>query len=314
MANITSQMVKELREMTQAGMMDCKKALVEADGDMDKAVEWLREKGLAAAAKKAGRIAAEGVVASYITEDAKVGVVVEVNCETDFVAKTDNFINFSKNVAKHIALANPADVDALMNQKFVDDESKTITDLVSDATVSIGEKISIRRFARYETDKGAVESYIHMGGKIGVLLLVENDNAETIANDTFKTFYHDVALQIAAAKPSYVCKEEVPSENLAKEREILRAQALNEGKPEKIVDKMVDGRIQKYYKEVCLVEQPFVKDGDKSIAQLTAEVAKEIGANINIVSFERFERGEGIEKRQDNFAEEIAAQMAAMNK
>jgi len=314
MANITSQMVKELREMTQAGMMDCKKALVEADGDMDKAVEWLREKGLAAAAKKAGRIAAEGVVASYITDDAKVGVVVEVNCETDFVAKTDNFINFSKNVAKHIALANPADVDALMSQKFVDDEAKTITDLVSDATVSIGEKISIRRFARYETDKGAVESYIHMGGKIGVLLLVENDNADSIANDTFKTFYHDVALQIAAAKPSYVKKEEVPAENLAKEREILRAQALNEGKPEKIVDKMVDGRIQKYYKEVCLVEQPFVKDGDKSIAQLTAEVAKEIGANINIVSFERFERGEGIEKRQDNLAEEIAAQMAAIGK
>ena len=314
MANITSQMVKELREMTQAGMMDCKKALVEAEGNMDKAVEWLREKGLAAAAKKAGRIAAEGVVASYITDDSKVGVVVEVNCETDFVAKTDNFINFSKNVAKHIALANPADVDALMNQKFVDDESKTITDLVSDATVSIGEKISIRRFARYETDKGAVESYIHMGGKIGVLLLVENDNAATIANDTFKTFYHDVALQIAAAKPSYVTKEEVPAENLAKEREILRAQALNEGKPEKIVDKMVDGRIQKYYKEVCLIEQPFVKDGDKSISQLTAEVAKEIGANIKIVSFERFERGEGIEKRKDNFAEEIAAQMATIGK
>ena len=312
MANITSQMVKELREMTQAGMMDCKKALVEANGDMDKAVEWLREKGLAAAAKKAGRIAAEGVVASYITDDAKVGVVVEVNCETDFVAKTDNFLAFSKNVAKHIALANPADVDALMAQKFVDDETKTITDLVSDATVSIGEKISIRRFARYETDKGAVESYIHMGGKIGVLLKVENDNAETLNNETFKTFYHDVALQIAAAKPTYVKKEEVPAENLAKEREILRAQALNEGKPEKIVDKMVDGRIQKYYKEVCLVEQPFVKDGDKSISQLTAEVAKEIGANINIVSFERFERGEGIEKRKDNFAEEIAAQMAAM--
>ena len=314
MANITSQMVKELREMTQAGMMDCKKALVEADGNMEKAVEWLREKGLAAAAKKASRIAAEGVVADFITECGKVGVVVEVNCETDFVAKTDNFINFSKNVAKHIAMANPADVDALMAQKFVDDETKTITDLVSDATVSIGEKISIRRFARYETNKGAVESYIHMGGKIGVLLLVENDNEASIASETFKTFYHDVALQIAAAKPSFVKKEEVPAENLAKEREILRAQALNEGKPEKIVDKMVDGRIQKYYKEVCLIEQPFVKDGDKSIAQLTAEVAKEIGANINIVSFERFERGEGIEKRQDNFAEEIAAQMAAMNK
>lgn len=312
MANVTSQMVKELREMTQAGMMDCKKALVASEGDMDKAVEWLREKGLAAAAKKAGRIAAEGVVASYISEDAKVGVIVEVNCETDFVAKTDNFISFAKNVAKHIAKANPADVDELLNQKFVDDETKTITDLVSEATVSIGEKISIRRFARYATEMGAVESYIHMGGKIGVLLLVENDNAATLTNDTFKTFYHDVALQIAAAKPSYVRKEEVPTETLDKEREILRAQALNEGKPEKIVDRMVEGRVEKYYKEVCLLEQPFVKDGDKTISKLTAEVAKEIGANLKIVSFERFERGEGIEKRKDNFAEEIAAQMAAL--
>ena len=312
MANITSQMVKELREMTQAGMMDCKKALMEADGDMDKAVEWLREKGLAAAAKKAGRIAAEGVVASYVSDDTKVGVVVEVNCETDFVAKTDNFINFSKNVAKHIALANPADVDELMNQKFVDDESKTITDLVSDATVSIGEKISIRRFARYEAQDGAVETYIHMGGKIGVLLQVANDNAATLTADEFKTFYHDVALQIAAARPTYVRPEEVPAETLENERKILRAQAMEEGKPEDIANRMVEGRIKKYYKEVCLLEQPFVKDGDKSIKQVMAETAKAIGANLDLVKFERFERGEGIEKRKDNFAEEIAAQMAAM--
>jgi elongation factor Ts len=312
MANITSQMVKELREMTQAGMMDCKKALVEADGDMDKAVEWLREKGLAAAAKKAGRIAAEGVVTSYISDDAKVGVVVEVNCETDFVAKTDNFINFSKNVAKHIALANPADVDELMNQKFVDDESKTITDLVSDATVSIGEKISIRRFARYEAQDGAVETYIHMGGKIGVLLQVANDNAATLTADEFKTFYHDVALQIAAARPTYVRPEEVPAETLENERKILRAQAMEEGKPEDIANRMVEGRIKKYYKDVCLLEQPFVKDGDKSIKQVMAETAKAIGANLDLIKFERFERGEGIEKRKDNFAEEIAAQMAAM--
>ena len=312
MANITSQMVKELREMTQAGMMDCKKALMEADGDMDKAVEWLREKGLAAAAKKAGRIAAEGVVASYVSDDTKVGVVVEVNCETDFVAKTDNFINFSKNVAKHIALANPADVDELMNQKFVDDESKTITDLVSDATVSIGEKISIRRFARYEVQDGAVETYIHMGGKIGVLLQVANDNAATLTADEFKTFYHDVALQIAAARPTYVRPEEVPAETLENERKILRAQAMEEGKPEDIANRMVEGRIKKYYKEVCLLEQPFVKDGDKSIKQVMAETAKAIGANLDLVKFERFERGEGIEKRKDNFAEEIAAQMAAM--
>ena len=223
MANITPQMVKELREMTQAGMMDCKKALMEAQGDMDKAVEWLREKGLAAAAKKAGRIAAEGVVASYITDDASVGVIVEVNCETDFVAKTDNFISFSRNVAKHIALSNPADVDTLMGQPFVDDPAKTITDLVSDATVSIGEKISIRRFARYALTNGVVESYIHMGGKIGVLLKVENDNADTFANPVFHTFYHDVALQIAAAKPLFVRREEVPTEALNKERDILRA-------------------------------------------------------------------------------------------
>ena len=215
-------------------------------------------------------------------------------------------------VHEHGTFQGDADRAVVVDVKL--GQTKTITDLVSDATVSIGEKISIRRFARYETDKGAVESYIHMGGKIGVLLLVENDNADSIANETFKTFYHDVALQIAAAKPSYVCKEEVPSENLAKEREILRAQALNEGKPEKIVDKMVDGRIQKYYKEVCLIEQPFVKDGDKSIAQLTAEVAKEIGANINIVSFERFERGEGIEKRVNDLAADIAAEQAKMKK
>ncbi|MEG0125064.1 MAG: translation elongation factor Ts [Clostridia bacterium] len=309
MANITSQMVKELREMTQAGMMDCKKALIEAEGAMEKAVEWLREKGLAAAAKKANRIAAEGMVESYIADGAAVGVIVEVNCETDFVAKTDNFKAFCKDIAKHIALSNPSDVEELLAQKFVDNNAKTITDLVSDATVAIGEKISIRRFARYETKQGVVESYIHMGGKIGVLLLVENDTPATFANDTFRTYYHDVALQIAAAKPGFIRKDEVPNENLAKEREILRAQALNEGKPEKIVDKMVDGRIEKYYKEVCLLDQPFVKDPDKNIEQLTAEVAKEIGAKLSIVHFERFERGEGIEKRQDNFAEEIAAQM-----
>ena len=309
MAQITSQMVKELREITQAGMMDCKKALVHVEGDIQKAIEWLREKGLAAAAKKANRIAAEGMVASYVSDDASVGVIVEVNCETDFVAKTDNFTAFCKDVAKHIALANPADIETLMLQSFLDNDSKTITDLVSDATVAIGEKISIRRFARYETNCGAVESYIHMGGKIGVLLLVDNDNPESISSDTFKTYYHDVALQIAAARPTYVRKSEVDTTELDKEREILRAQALNEGKPEKIVDKMVEGRIEKYYKEVCLLDQPFVKDGDKNIATLTEEIGEAIGANLNIVSFARFERGEGIEKRQENFAEEIAAQM-----
>ena len=304
MAAVTSAMVKELRERTSAGMMDCKKALVESDGDMEKAIEWLREKGLSQAAKKASRIAAEGVVAQYISEDGTVGVIVEVNCETDFVAKADNFVNFCNNVAKHIAKANPADVDTLLTQAFVDDASKTVSDLVSEATVAIGEKISIRRFARYETT-GVVSTYIHMGGKVGVLVEVSTDKQD----DEIKVFAHDLALQIAAAKPEAVRREEVDAAKLEKEKEILRAQAINEGKPEKIVDRMVEGRIEKYYKEVCLLEQPFVKDGDKSIKGLMAEVAKATGANLDVVRFARFERGEGIEKRQDNFAQEIAAQM-----
>jgi elongation factor Ts len=306
MADVTSQMVKELRETTQAGMMDCKKALIEADGNMEKAIEWLREKGLAAAAKKASRIAAEGMVAGYVSPDTKVGVIVEINCETDFVAATDNFKGFCAKIAKHIAVANPADVETLMTQTFTDDATKTITDLVSEATVAIGEKISIRRFARFEAKAGVVETYIHMGGKIGVLIEVDNDNPATYGNDVFKAYYHDLALQIAAARPSYVVKSEVPTGKLDKEKDILRAQALNEGKPEKIVDKMVLGRIEKYYKEVCLIDQPFVKDPEKSVEQYTAEVEKATCATIKPVRFERFERGEGIEKRQENLADEIA--------
>ena len=305
MAAVTSAMVKELRERTNAGMMDCKKALVNSDGDMDKAIDWLREKGLAQAAKKASRIAAEGVVAQYITPCGCTGVIVEVNCETDFVAKTDNFINFANNVAKHIAKANPADVDELMAQKFVDDETKTIADLVSEATVAIGEKISVRRFARYQTE-GVVSTYIHMGGKVGVLVEVAADEAGK-NSEAVKTFAHDLALQVAAAKPEAVRREEVDSTKLEKEKEIQRAKAIEAGKPEKIVERIVDGQIEKYYKEVCLIDQAFVKDPDKSIKALMAEVAKEAGATLDVVRFTRFERGEGIEKRQDNLAEEIAA-------
>ncbi len=304
MAAITSAMVKELRERTAAGMMDCKKALMATDGDMEKAIEWLREKGLAQAAKKASRIAAEGVVAQYVAPCGCTGVIVEVNCETDFVAKTDNFKDFANNVAKHIAKANPASVEEMLEQKFVDDETKTISDLISDATVAIGEKISVRRFARYKTE-GAVSTYIHMGGKVGVLVEVACDEAHK-DDEAVKEFAHDLALQIAAAKPEAVRREEVDSSKLEKEKEILRAQALNEGKPEKIVDKMVEGRIEKYYKEVCLIDQAFVKDGDKNIKAYMADVAKATGAELDIVRFTRFERGEGIEKRQDNLAEEIA--------
>ena len=309
MAAVTAAMVKELRERTNAGMMDCKKALLAADGDMDKAIDWLREKGLAQAAKKASRVAAEGVVAQYVTPCGCTGVIVEVNCETDFVAKTDNFAAFANNVAKHIAKANPADVDELMNQKFVDDETKTISDLVSEATVAIGEKISVRRFARFQTE-GVVATYIHMGGKVGVLVEVATSE-EGKNNDAVKQFAHDLSLQIAAAKPEAVRREEVDSEKLEKEREIQRAKALEAGKPEKIVDRIVDGQIEKYYKEVCLLDQQFVKDPDKTIKGLMAEVSKAAGAPLDVVRFARFERGEGIEKRKDNLAAEIAAMQKA---
>ena len=302
MANITAALVKELRERTQAGMMDCKKALMENDGDMDKAIDWLREKGLAQAAKKAGRIAAEGAVVQYITECGKVGAVVEVNCETDFVAKTDNFMNFANSVAKHVALANPADIESLNSQKFVDDETKTIEDLISEATVAIGEKISVRRFERYETT-GLVSSYIHMGGMVGVLVEVSTEAGD---NEAVQELAHDICLQIAAAKPEAVRREEVNSENLEKEKEIYRVKALESGKPEKIVDKIVDGQIEKYSKDGCLLEQVFVKDADKTVKGLVAEVSKAVGAPIDVIRYARFERGEGIEKRKDNLAEEIA--------
>ena len=273
---------------------------------MEKAIEYLREKGLAAAAKKASRIAAQGMVQGYVSEDGQIGVIVEVNCETDFVEKTDSFKDFCGKIAKHIALAAPADVETLLKQKFADDPSKTITDLLSDATVAIGEKISIRRFVRYQAAAGVVETYIHMGGKIGVLVEVSNDTPATFTADAFKAYYHDLALQIAAAKPEHVLRAEVPTDTLDKEKKILREQALNEGKPEKIVDRMVEGRISKFYKDVCLTEQEFVKDPEKCINQYTAEVEKAIGAKIGPVRFARFERGQGIEKRQDNLAEEIA--------
>ena len=287
MANFTAKDVMALREMTGTGMMDCKKALIEADGDMDKAADILREKGLSAAAKKASRIAAEGIVDKYISEDGKLGVLVEVNCETDFVAKTDAFREFVAMIAKQVADINPADVDALMASEM---NGMTVEAALNEAVTKIGEKISIRRFERYE---GFVDSYIHMGGKIGVLVLADaQPEAATI---------HDVALQIASAKPSYINIEDVDTTELEKEKEILRAQALNEGKPENIVDKMVIGRINKYYKEVCLMEQPFVKDGDISVKKM-------INGAFNVVRFARFEMGEGLEKRQDDFAAEVAKQ------
>lgn len=289
----TAKDVMNLREMSGAGMMDCKKALLQCDGDMDKAMDYLREKSLAASAKKAARIAAEGIVDAYVCPTCGVGVLVEVNCETDFVAKTDDFKNLVKTIAKHIAKKNPANVEELLEQNFVDDESTTISGLINAAVAKIGEKISIRRFVRIE---GAVDTYVHMGGKIGVIVEVEG-NAD-------KAVMHDVAMQIAAAKPTCISKEDVDQSEIEKEKEILKAQALNEPKPKpmNIIEKMVEGRIEKYYKEVCLLEQPFVKEQDKTVAQM-------INGMFVVKSFVRYEMGEGLQKREDNFAEEVMSQM-----
>ena len=291
----TAKDVMALRERTGAGMMDCKKALTECNGDAEKAIDFLREKGLAAAAKKAGRIAAEGIVGSYMTDDRKVGVIVEVNCETDFVAKTDDFKAFVATIAKQIAVKNPATVEELMEQTLVDDPAKTVNMLLNEAVAKIGETISIRRFQRAE---GVVDTYVHLGGKIGVLVDVEG---EAVAEKL-----HDVAMQIAAAKPNCISRDDVNQADVEKEKEILRAQALNEPKPkpEAIIEKMVNGRIEKYYKEVCLMEQPFVKDQDQSVGQM-------VGGAFKVLSFTRFEMGEGLQKREDNFAEEVMSQTKA---
>ena len=292
----TAKDVMALREMSGAGMMDCKKALTACEGDMDKAMDYLREKSLAASAKKAARIAAEGIVSSYVTDDHKVGAIVEVNCETDFVAKTDDFKALVNSVAKLVVEKNPADVDELM---ALDCGDGTIAEMVNRAVAKIGEKITIRRFARMEGQ--LVDTYIHLGGKIGVIVAAKTADAEKA-----RPAVHDVAMHIAAAKPGVLHRDEVDPADLDKEREILRAQALNDPKPKpaNIIEKMVEGRIAKYYKEVCLLEQPFVKNPDQSIEQMLKE-----HGDVELVAFVRFEMGEGLQKRQDNFAEEVMGQM-----
>ena len=292
----TAKDVMALREMSGAGMMDCKKALTACEGDMDKAMDYLREKSLAASAKKAARIAAEGIVSSYVTDDHKVGAIVEVNCETDFVAKTDDFKALVNSVAKLVVEKNPADVDELM---ALDCGDGTVAEMVNRAVAKIGEKITIRRFARMEGQ--LVDTYIHLGGKIGVIVAAKTADAEKA-----RPAVHDVAMHIAAAKPGVLHRDEVDPADLDKEREILRAQALNDPKPKpaNIIEKMVEGRIAKYYKEVCLLEQPFVKNPNQSIEQMLKE-----HGDVELAAFVRFEMGEGLQKRQDNFAEEVMGQM-----
>ncbi|MCR5186386.1 MAG: translation elongation factor Ts [Clostridia bacterium] len=289
---ITADLVKQLREKTGAGMMDCKKVLTETDGDMEKAAELLRERGIAKAAKKSGRIAAEGLVATYISDDKKVGSIVEVNAETDFVAKNAEFVNFVNDVAEIVAKSNPADVEALLATNYKD-EGKTVREVLTDKIATIGENMSIRRFSRFESN-GLVESYIHLGGKIAVLVDMAKGE-ETLAKD--------VCMQIAAAKPEFVKRDEVPSDRLTKEMEILKAQAMNEGKPAEIAEKMVQGRIGKFYSEICLLDQEFVKDPSIKVGDLVKN------KNAEVVKFARFETGEGLEKREENFADEVMKQL-----
>ncbi|AJA48120.1 elongation factor Ts [Clostridium pasteurianum DSM 525 = ATCC 6013] len=302
---ISASMVKELRDRTGAAMMACKKALTESNGDIDKAIEILREKGLAAAAKKAGRVAAEGLVVTYLSDDKKSGAIVEVNCETDFVSANEEFVALANNVAKMAATTSATTVEELLNEKYIDNSGSNLKDTLTALIAKLGENMNVRRFIKYNVAEGIVESYIHGGGRIGVLVKLSCEKESDILSELSK----DICMQIAAANPLFLNEDQVDTKTLNSEREIYRVQALNEGKPEKIVDKMVEGRIKKYLKEVCLVDQVWVKDSDLTIAKLLQLKSKEIGAPVAIEAFTRFERGEGIEKVEENFAEEVQRQM-----
>ncbi len=290
---VTASLVKELREKTGAGMMDCKKVLTETDGDMEKAIELLRERGIAKAAKKSGRVAAEGLVEAVVSEDGKSGAVIEVNSETDFVAKNEEFKTFVENVANQVLKTNPKDVEELLAQPAMFEEGKTVQEALVGKIATIGENLSIRRFARFESE-GLVEKYIHGDGKIAVLVNMKKGDS-TVAKD--------ICMQIAAARPEYVRREEVPEERVAKEMEILKVQTMNEGKPEAIAEKIVQGRIGKFYEEICLVDQAFVKDSNMKVSELLKQ------KDADVVEFARFEKGEGIEKKEENFAEEVMKQI-----
>ena len=310
MANISASMVKELREMTGAGMMDCKKALTNTDGDMDKAVEWLRENGLAKAEKKAGRIAAEGIVKTNISENGKSAAIVEVNSETDFVAKNEKFQNFVAAVATQVSASDAEDIDAFMAQPWAADTSKTVKEELASQIATIGENMNIRRFAKVSCENGLVVDYIHAGGKIGVLVAAETDNTGDEVVECLK----NVAMQIAAMSPLYLSTDDVSEDYKEKEKEVLLAQAKNDpknaGKPDNIIEKMITGRLNKELKEVCLLEQAYVKAEDKeNVAQYVQSVAKATGSNLKLSQFIRFETGEGLEKKEEDFAAEVAAQM-----
>ena len=309
---ITAAMVKELREMTGAGMMDCKKALNETNGNMDEAVEFLRKSGLMKAEKKAGRVAAEGVVATTVSEDGKVAAIVEVNSETDFVAKNEKFQTYVAQVVKQAADTSAATIEEFLAESWALDSSKTVEEELKSQIAVIGENMNIRRFTKVTSDDGIIVSYIHQGGKIGVLVEAETDSNSDAVKDCLK----NVAMQVAAMSPKYTTRAEVDQDYLAKEEEILRAQIMNDpkesSKPEKVIEGMIKGRINKELKEICLVDQTYVKaeDGKQSVGDYVAAVAKAEGVTLKLKGFVRFETGEGIEKKQEDFAAEVAAQMA----
>ena len=290
---IKAQQVKALREKTGAGMMDCKKALVETNGDEEKAIDLLREKGILKAAKKSDRIAAEGLVDIYISDDKKVGAIIEVNSETDFVARNEEFRTFVKDLVKQVADENPADVEALLNSESAVESGKLIKDVLTEKIATIGENLSIRRFERFETE-GVLGQYIHMGGTIGVL--VDTDCASEEVGE-------DICMQITAEKPEFIDEKDVPEDRVNKEKEVLKAQVVNEGKPEAIAEKIVNGRIGKFFGEICLLDQPFVKNPDIKVREMLAQ------NKVTVNRFVRFEKGEGLQKREENFAEEVAKQI-----
>jgi elongation factor Ts len=292
---VTMKDIKELRSRTGAGVLDCKKALNEVDGDVEAAVEFLREKGMAAAAKKAGRVAAEGLVSLNISDDRKKGVLVEVNSETDFVAKNDQFQNLVADISDHLMQTDAEEVEAVENEKWFKDESQTVNDVIKAAIASIGENINLRRFKRVETD-GYLFGYIHMGGKIGVLVEYANEFDEAKVKTA-----KNIAMHIAAINPEFLDRDSVDSTSIEKEKKIYREQMLNEGKPEHILDQIIEGKINKYYTQVCLLEQPFVRDDDQTVAEILED------NDMKVKQFTRFEIGEGIEKKEEDFAAEVAA-------
>ena len=305
---VTAAQISELRKSTGAGMLDCKKALEETGGDFEQAVDFLRTKGLAAASKKSGRAATEGMVVAALSANGNKGVLVEINSETDFVAKNDKFQAFVNDVANHVLQAGPATVEELFTQAYVGDSSKTIQTLLSEAISVIGENMQIRRFSSFEVaGAGSVGSYIHAGGKIGVLVEATCENEAAARDERFAAFVKDVAMHCAAASPLYVKRDEVDADVLEREKDIYRAKARETGKPENIIEKIIDGQVNKFYADICLLEQHFVKDSDKTIQQYAAETGKALGTTVTITRFAKFVLGEGLEKKESDFAAEVAA-------